>query len=231
MGNNVLFSGQNIQACILDFDGVVIDSEPLHAKAKQMTLDNFNVNYPLQLFSDFKGKTDGDFFKYAAENQAKGIATAEEMHNLKKEIYFSLFKDVRLIKGIDEFIRKARKIFKKTGLASSATIRDFSLAAEKYGIDKWFDVIVTGADTIKHKPDPEPYLKALERLGLTSEEVIVIEDSPNGIISAKSAGCFTAAITTSFEAEDLINAGADILANSFEELAEALGMNSDLITK
>lgn len=49
---------QDFEACIFDFDGVIIDSEPLHAEAKPVTLDHFRVQYPDKLFADFKGRPD-----------------------------------------------------------------------------------------------------------------------------------------------------------------------------
>ena len=122
----------NFQACIFDFDGVIIDSEPLHARAKQATLDNFQIEYPPTLFTDTKGQTDKMFFEFVANDLAEENATAEEMDAFKRRVYLNLFEDVPLVTGIQEFLPLARQTFKKLGLATSATIRDFSLAEQKY---------------------------------------------------------------------------------------------------
>ena len=214
----------DFNACIFDFDGVIVDSEPLHAQAKQVTLDHFGVSYPARLFSDFKGRPDTAFFEFVADQLAAGLATAEEMCAYKREIYLRLFEAVPLVAGVQAFLAAARARFDKVGLASSATRRDLELAARKYQIDQWFDVIVTGDDTLRHKPDPEPYLRALAALSVTPGATLIIEDSPNGIRSAKSAGCTTAALTTAFAAGELRAAGADIVVASFAELAQELGM-------
>jgi len=66
----------DFQASIFDFDGVIIDSEPLHARAKQITLDNFRVKYPPTLFADFKGRTDKVFFEFVANNLVGGNVMA-----------------------------------------------------------------------------------------------------------------------------------------------------------
>jgi beta-phosphoglucomutase-like phosphatase (HAD superfamily) len=105
------------------------------------------------------------------------------------------------------------------GLVSSATLPDFSVAEQKFHIRQWFDRMVLGEDTENHKPHPEPYIKALSGLGVKAQEAVVIEDSPNGVISAKAAGCFVIGIATSFMAEELEAAGADLAVNTFEELA------------
>jgi beta-phosphoglucomutase len=212
----------DFQACIFDLDGVIVDSEPLHAIAKQNTLDNFQIKYPSTLFAEFKGRTDKDFFAYVSQELAQGKATAEEMDAYKRIVYLRLFENVSLVQGIQDFVSFSRKRFNKLGLATSATSRDFSLAAQKFPLQNWFDVIVTGGDTVRHKPDPEPYLMAMSRLSVTGPETLVIEDSPNGIKSAKAANCTVAAITTSFKPHELRLAGADLIVNFFSEIEQAL---------
>jgi beta-phosphoglucomutase len=215
----------DFQACIFDFDGVIIDSEPLHARAKQITLDNFRVEYPSTLFADFKGRPDKAFFEFVVSNLVSGTTTAGEMDAYKRQVYLKLFEDVPLVTGVREFLSLARQAFKKLGLATSATPRDFSLAEKKYQLRDWFDVIVTGGDTTRHKPDPEPYLKAMSMLDVTGAETLAVEDSPNGILSAKSARCTVAAITTAFEPHELRKAGADMVVSSFAELAQELKLD------
>lgn len=215
----------NFQACIFDFDGVIIDSEPLHARAKQITLDYFQVKYPSTLFTNFKGRTDKTFFEFVANNLAGVGATAETMDAYKRQVYLKLFENVPLVAGIQEFLPHAKQTFNKLGVATSATPRDFSLAAQKYRLQLWFDVIVTGEDSTRHKPDPEPYLKAMAMLDVAGPETLVIEDSPNGIQSATSANCTVVGITTAFEPNELRLAGADVIVTSFAELERELKLD------
>ncbi|MFN2400649.1 MAG: HAD family hydrolase [Gemmatimonadaceae bacterium] len=77
------------------------------------------------------------------------------------------------------------------------------------------------------KPHPDPYLKTVEKLGLNSEACMVIEDSKNGILSAKDAGCVVVAITTSFSRKELEEATADYTVESFAELASLLELDAD----
>jgi beta-phosphoglucomutase-like phosphatase (HAD superfamily) len=78
--------------------------------------------------------------------------------------------------------------------------------------------MILGEDTELHKPHPEPYLMALTRLGTKAPETIVIEDSPNGVKSAKAAGCCVLGIATGFATSELLAAGADHAAENFEAL-------------
>jgi len=86
-------------------------------------------------------------------------------------------------------------------------------------LKKLFGVLILEGDYNKPKPDPEPYLECLKRLGLDAKSVIAIEDSPTGIKSAKKAGLFTIAISTistTFNRTQLFE--ADIIITNFKEL-------------
>ena len=214
----------NFNACIFDFDGVFIDSEPLHAEAKRLTLEHFGVRHADNLFVAWKGRTDVDFFAYVTTELAPGVASPEEMDDFKRESYLKLFEDVPLVPGSLEFLRAARQSFAKVGLATSATYHDFGLANRKYLLARWFDAIITAEATTRYKPDPEPYLKALAALGSKADVALVIEDSPNGIRSAKGAGCQAAALLTSFPRRTLVEAGADLVVDDFEMLRRKLGL-------
>lgn len=213
-------------ACIFDFDGVLIDSEALHAEAKRVTLNHFQIPHVEELFITFKGRPDSAFFQHVAAELAGGSATALEMEAHKVATYLDLFDNVPLVAGALEFLAIARKSFPKLGLATSATRHDFELGARKYQLTKWFDAIVTGDDTVKHKPDPEPYVKSLAALGVASSEALVIEDSPNGIYAAKAAHCNVVGLTSNFQARELRDAGADWIVASYVELAQTLERQS-----
>ncbi len=196
----------------------------VNAEAKRVTLDHFRIQYPDKLFADFKGRPDSAFFDFVASQLAAGSPTAQEMDAYKPAIYLQLFENVPLVPGVQGFLAAARQSFRKLGLATSATRRDFGLAEREYQLAPWFDVIITGQETSRHKPDPEPYLKALAALGAVGPTTLVIEDPPNGIQSAKLAQCRIAALTTAFPAQELYRAGADLVATTFAGLGRELGL-------
>ena len=83
--------------------------------------------------------------------------------------------------------------------------------------------MITAFDVVKGKPDPEPYLKAWERSGLAKEQCVVIENAPLGVRSAKAAGLTVYAVNTGIlTREDLLQAGADKVFDSMQELLEEL---------
>lgn len=213
---------QHFSTLIFDMDGVIINSEELHARAKRMTLHKYDISYPENIFDDFKGRPDLDFWRYVVRELSFEQYSVAGLDGYKRNVYISLADELSLVPGVMDFIRNVGPNFSRIGLVSSATRADFAVAEAKFRLQQWFDVIVLGEDTRHHKPHPEPYLKAMTLLKTRPAETMVVEDSPNGVISAKSAGCHVVAITTSFPEEQLQRAGADFVAGSFDEIS---GMN------
>jgi beta-phosphoglucomutase len=214
----------DIKAILFDFDGVVIDSEPLHAKAKKLVLDKFNIIYPSEIFDEFKGRTDKVFFDYVSVSLDKSNHSSDFFQNFKKYQFEAIINELKLVEGFLPFLGKVKERGILTALVSSTSLYSLGLVDKLYNISGLFDLIITEVDTEFHKPDPAPYLKALEKLSLSTHHSIVIEDSPNGIISAKKAGCFVYGLTTSFQSHTLSEAGADEIVESFSELIRILNL-------
>jgi len=211
-----------IKTILFDFDGVVIDSEPVHAKAKKLVLEEFNIAYPDTIFNEYKGRTDKVFFDYVSNSLDNLKHSSDRLQNSKKLIFEKILNELIMIDGFLLFLGKVKIKGIKTVMVSSTSLYSLKLVDKLYHISDLFDLVITEVDTELHKPNPEPYLKALEKLQANTETSIVIEDSPNGIISAKKAGCFVYGLTSSFQSHELIKAGADEIIISYEELIEKL---------
>lgn len=201
-------------------DGVVIDSEKLHIKALGLTLRENGISFPEDILFEFVGKSDRSFFEYARAHYDKdGILDIEKSLKQKDAFFDSLLMEVCLVDGVDAFIETVRSQGVKTALVTSSSRWTVDKVDELLGIRTWFDVVVAAEDTAKHKPDPAPYLLALESLKAARGTAIIIEDSPTGTAAGKAAGCFVIGITTSFSEEVLAAAGADLVVNSYEGFA------------
>ena len=212
----------NIKAILFDLDGVIIDSEPVHAKAKKIILDRFNIIYPSTIFDDYKGRTDKVFFDYVSKDLDNLKHSSEFLQSSKKLIFEEILEELKLIDGFMPFLKKVKNKGIKTAMVSSTSLYSLSLVDGLYHISELFDLVITEADTALHKPFPDPYLKALEKLQADAVNTFVIEDSPNGIISAKKAGCFVYGLTSSFPGQALSEAGADEIIYGYEELMKKL---------
>jgi len=213
---------QQLKNIFFDFDGVIIDSEPLHARAKQIVLKKYNISYPSSLFDDYKGIPDMVFFDYVAEKLDDHRHSSEFLQAEKKAALAKIFPELKMVEGFSGFLAKVKKNKIRTALVSSTSLYSLGLVDNLFHISEMFDLVITEIDTARHKPFPDPYLAALSKLPASTENTIVIEDSPNGIIAAKEAGCFVYALTSSFAGEILRNAGADEVVENYAELESKL---------
>jgi beta-phosphoglucomutase-like phosphatase (HAD superfamily) len=214
---------ENLQTIFFDLDGVVVDSEPLHAKAKRIVLEKYGIHYLSTVFDDYKGKSDKLFFEYVAGNLDTENHLPDMLVNDKNAVFEKIIKEMKLIDGFLFFHEKAKRKNIKTMLVSSTSQYSLSLLDSVYHLTQLFDFVITEQDTEHHKPHPAPYLKALSILPSHTMNTIVIEDSPNGILSAKGAGCFVYGITSSFSEDILRNAGADDIVAGYKDLERKLG--------
>ncbi|MCJ2543097.1 HAD family hydrolase [Thermostichus vulcanus] len=211
-----------------DMDGVIVDSEPIHAQAGAIALQRCHLSIELAPISLlFKGRTDWDMFAYIIEQftdtpEEERQAAIQRLIEEKARAFADLLEQVPLVPGVLEFLAASRPRFATLALTTSATRRDQEHIFNRFDLGRWFDGVITAEDIQRAKPDPEPYLKTAALLGLDPSLCLVIEDSTHGIRSAKGAGCFAVGITTSFGPEDLRQAGADAVVESFADLANLL---------
>jgi beta-phosphoglucomutase len=210
-----------IQAVIFDMDGVVVDSEPVHEKALMATAESLGRPMTVTEAKSFKGSTE----KLAAELMREFTGTEVPVEEIIRKRLFmvrELFHEVTLMEGALDFIATCQKNGWRLALATSAQRDLQELIFATFGLAPFFPIVITGSDVTRSKPDPEPYLKAAGKLGLAPELCLVVEDAKLGIVSGKAAGCPVAGITTSFSAEELLAAGADLVVATFPELAQYL---------
>lgn len=210
-----------IETIFFDLDGVIIDSEPIHAKAKRLTLDEYGIGYPGSVFDEFIGQTDKDFFSYVFAELDARKHPLDLLLQKKNDLFIALLPEMGLVDGFLPFFRSVRSKGLRTALVSSVSTYTFEWIDKYFNITHLFDLLVTEKDTVNHKPHPEPYIKALQALPASTESTIVIEDSPNGIVSAKKAGCKVFALATSFQIEKLSE--ADEVFKGYAELSAKLG--------
>jgi HAD superfamily hydrolase (TIGR01509 family) len=112
---------------------------------------------------------------------------------------------------VREFVKACRDAGLKTAVASSADIVKVNGNLAEIGLapKDYFDAVVCGEDVQRKKPAPDIFLLAAKRIGLESRDCLVVEDAPNGVQAAKSAGSRCLGITSSFDESTLRKAGAD----------------------
>ena len=184
----------------------------------------FGMDVPKKEWDNFRGKKLEDIFSYASRKYGKGNEPIEKMIEKKIERYlFYALREMQLINGAREFLEKLKETQKyRYALTTSGRKIQQDQILAKNNLTGFFPIMVTADDVQNGKPHPDPYLITVEKLMELSENCLVIEDSDNGILSAKAAGCQTCGITTTFPKERLEKAGADFIVSNFQELEKIL---------
>ncbi len=215
---------EKINAIIFDMDGVIVDSEPIQARAIMQVCREFGMEVSESECDDFRGRKMEDIFLYASKKHEVEELSIKEMVERKIEIYLQYaLQEVVLVPGICDFLEKLKSSQKyQLALTTSGRMVQQEKILAKYGLENFFEIMVTSDDVKNGKPHPEPYTVTVQRLKADPKTCLVIEDSDNGIISAKAAGCQTCGITTTFTKERLDSVGADMVIADFNELEKIL---------
>lgn len=198
-------------------DGVLIDSEPLHKRAKELAFGEYGIVLSESVYDSYKGRPDATMLPEILNARGWSAEKIQELSRRNRQIYEAIEHELQAVDGAVDFVRWAASRY-RIALATSATTRNREATVRLLGIGDLFHAIVDASGHQRPKPDPEVFLIAMQKLQLKATDCWIIEDSVNGLRAAKAAGCFAAAISTTFERELLSAAGADTVVDSFGEL-------------
>ena len=175
-----------IQALIFDCDGTLTDSMYAHYVAWRDVLVAYGMELDEQRFYRYSGTPSRRVIPMLATEQ--GISLDFEQANQAKEQAF--MNSLYLLKPIEPVVRIAEQHRGKLKMAvASGGVRQLvHLQLEQIKIFDWFEAIVTSEDTERHKPDPDVFLEAARRLGVSPAACRVYEDGDPGIEAARRAG-------------------------------------------
>jgi HAD superfamily hydrolase (TIGR01509 family) len=194
-----------VKGVVLDFDGVLVQSMAQHAEAYRRVLAPFGVNVTDQDIYEREGSRSETIIREMLGARGKDPALVKRLSNEKQETYRNLGIP-RLYPGAEEFVRAIRKEAAKLGLVTGT--RRMNLERIIPQLLPLFDAVLTADQGYTNdKPDPEPYLRTADALGLKSQECAAVENAPQGVESARRAGYgFVVAITTTMPKERLSHA-------------------------
>ncbi len=199
-----------IKAVIFDMDGVMIDSEPLWEKTEKIMMARKGIVYnPV-----YREKIVGLGQKESAILLKETFSLSEDIEEIINERILVLLniydRELSLVTGLTELLDSVSKSALKVALASSSPLKVIEFVLGKFDLNKYFNLVISG-DMVEHgKPSPDIYNYTAESLGLECDECVVIEDSINGVISAKRAGMYCIAVPdkrldpSGFEKADII---------------------------
>ena len=226
-----------IQAVFFDFNGVVVDDEPLHMKAYTETLREDGIELSEADYLASLGMDDVTFVRAAYARAGRDEPDDETVRSLiereaarHREL---LGDEPPLFPGVVTFVKALARLH-PLGIVSMSTRAQVEHTLALAGLAPYFTVHVTAEDVPACKPDPACYNRALELLSARREagahilphgpaECLVIEDSPPGIRAGRAAGMRTLGVTNTVPERALREAGADVVTRSlFDWTPDAL---------
>lgn len=199
-----------MRAVIFDFDGVLVDSEPLHHRSLREALAPEGIEISTQEYEQvYLAYDDREAIRLALERHEKPCSQERvEQIALRKALHFeALLGRVPLFPGARELVRAlAREL--PLGIASGALRGEIEAILERAGLRECFVTIVGADDVERTKPDPLPYLEAARLLrahvpDLEPHECLALEDSPPGMAAARAAGMTVVGVAHTYAAARL----------------------------
>src|SRR4029077_19126128 len=185
---------QAFRAVIFDLDGVLADSEPWWNEIDSKLLAEYGVSYRGEYHRDVLGVS----YRLAVEFYKKAFglsASVEELMQRRGEIATEFFANrVGLFSSTKTTLERLREMKVRLAVATSSVSASARPFLDRHELTPLFEVIVTGDEIERGKPDPDIYLRAADKLGVAVHECLVIEDALSGIAAGKAAGMRVAAI-------------------------------------
>ena len=203
-----------LKAILFDLDGTLADTDSIHFAVWQDILVRFDLDIDRAFYRRrISGRTNSKIIKDIIPQLT--LEEAWKLATEKEETYRKIANSLRPTPGLDRLIKLTDDIPLKRAVVTNAPEDNAIYMLKILHLTSVFPTIIMAKDVPPGKPDPAPYQLALDRLSVTCREAIAFEDSAAGIKSAVDAGIFTVGVTSSQPKEYLLEAGAAMTIQDF----------------
>jgi len=179
-------------------DGTLVDSEKIKGRSLAETCMTFGADVDVNIYKTVMGQS-WDFVANHFFEMACIEPDIEEFNTRFKKIYQEmLLQELTPNPNIVGFLTMLKEAGKRMGVVSSASAWMVDQVFSQLKLADFFEIVITKEDVSRHKPDPQAYLLALNRLSLSSSKVLIFEDSEAGLIAAQNANCDSIAFQHEF---------------------------------
>jgi HAD superfamily hydrolase (TIGR01509 family) len=207
-----------LRALILDFDGLIIDSETAVAGALSEVFAREGHEFPEDIWRSMVGTRENDGALWTELERLTGRRIDVEAIDAKRRARgVQLADELQPLPGVISLLDQAREGGLRIAVASSSSSWWVCGHLERLGLAERFDVVRTREDAARSKPYPDVYLEALAGLGVKAGETVAFEDSAPGVSAAKAAGLRVVAVPGSYT-EHMDFSQADRVVESLQEL-------------
>jgi HAD superfamily hydrolase (TIGR01509 family) len=208
---------------LFDLDGTLANTDPIHFAVWQDILPYYQIEIDRTFYQQrISGKTNAEIIKDILPHLS--LEAAWQLATEKEERYRQLSRTLQPMPGLLKIIELTETAPLKRAVVTNAPRDNAVHMLDVLRLTYVFPTVILAEDAPPGKPDPAPYLLALERLGIDRDRAIAFEDSTTGIQSAVGAGIYTIGITSTHRSEHLLAAGANMAIEDFnsERLWEIL---------
>ena len=215
----------SMRGVVFDFDGVIVDSEPLHEAALRDAARALGMDFTHERYvGEYIGYDDRDVLLAVSRDSGRKVTEAEagRFHEVKREAFLRVIAEGRVAPfgGSVELIR-ACAARGPIAVCSGARRHEIAPILEHLGVMGLMAAVVSADAVPRSKPDPAPYLLTAKLLGLPPRELAAIEDTPTGIASAIEAGYRVAGVAHSVDG-GLLTRATRVFGSTAELSPEAL---------
>lgn len=213
---------EKAHAVLFDMDGVLYDSMPNHAYCWHHAMKSCGLDISEAQAYEWEGMRGVEVVKILMKEQQGRTITdteAQELYDIKSDFYATR-PTPRMMPGAKELLQQLRNAGKTIVVVTgSGQKSQLDKLVDDYGGLIKRDMIVASKDVSHGKPHPEPYLKGLEKAGVSAADAVVVENAPLGIRAARAAGITTIAVNTGPLPDEMLMAeGASVVYQSMNEL-------------
>jgi beta-phosphoglucomutase len=200
-------------------DGVLVDSYQAHWQSWHFMADELGKGLTEAQFVSTFGRTSREII---AEHWGANALSPEEVaafDRRKEALYREIVaRDFPAMDGAGPLIRDLHQAGFRLAVGSSGPPENVALAVKRLQVEPYLDVLITGKDVTRGKPDPQVFLVAAERLGVAPANCAVVEDAPVGITAANAAGMASIALVSTGHTAKSV-AAARLVVHSLRELS------------
>lgn len=176
-----------VRALLVDMDGTLVDTLGANYEAYAAALSEVGVSTSREAFDALAAGRNWRQFLPTLLSVAGSSADPAAVAARKAELYPSKLPSSSVNRALSVLIQTTRSSW-RTALVTTASRANAAAVLRYHGLESLFDIIVTGSDVARHKPDPEAYLLAASLLKVSPAECLVVEDSDAGVASAAAFG-------------------------------------------
>lgn len=188
---------------IFDCDGTLADTMPVHYRAWTALLQSHGITFTEKRFYELGGMPTARIVRLLGEECGVPVPDVDAMVNRKESTFLTLLHTIEPIRAVVEIAASHRGKL-PMAVASGGYRRVVEKTLAHIRIHDWFDATVCAEDTPRHKPEPDVFLEAARRIGVTVERCVVFEDTEIGLEAARRAGATAVDVRPWYETKETV---------------------------